>query len=228
MDAPAGGLTAGAAVGGTAFIGCAAAAAFLFARRRRRRRSRFFEERDGDSTLKDRLVGAVSDGGATSISRPQGGTGGSDVEIAGYTSVCVSTPAAGVDGYTDASVPSAPSIGVVIDGQTSATGIGYGGGAAMPTPPTAAHAEPFVPAGQEPDYDPDTGAPVNAAARRDVAREWASGVCSDGAKARVVKLPFREIDAATNRFDGAAVIGNGASCAVFRCHLFGLPAAVKR
>jgi hypothetical protein len=224
VDAPAGGLSAGAAVGGTAFIGCAAAAAFLFARRRRRRRSRFFAERDGDSSLKDRLVSAVSDGGATSISRPQGGTGGSDVEIAGYTSV--SNPAAEVDGYT--SVPSAPSIGVVIDGQTSATGIGYGGGAAMPTPPTAAHAEPFVPAGQEPDYDPDTGAPVNAAARRDVAREWASGVGSDGAKARVVKLPFREIDAATNRFDGAAVIGNGASCAVFRCRLFGLPAAVKR
>jgi hypothetical protein len=144
------------------------------------------------------------DGGSTSLSRPQGGTDDSDVEIFGYT--------------------------VVIDGHTSATGIGYGGGAAMPTGGGGAlgGGQIHVPPGQEPYYNELTGAPANAAAQRDVAREWASGVGSDGGKARVVRLPFRELDAATNRFEESAVIGNGASCAVFRCHLFGLPVAVKR
>ena len=93
---------------------------------------------------------------------------------------------------------------------------GGGGGAQGPGEPV-----------EEAEYDEDTGAPINMAAKKEVAREWNSAALS-GDRSRVVDLPYAELERATDSFSEFNNIGSGASCAVFRCFLFGVTVAVKQ
>ena len=93
---------------------------------------------------------------------------------------------------------------------------GGDGGAQGPTEPA-----------EEAEYDEDTGAPINMTAKKDVAQEWNSAALS-GKKSRVVDLPYGELERASDSFSEFNTVGSGASCAVFRCFLFGVTVAVKQ
>jgi hypothetical protein len=100
---------------------------------------------------------------------------------------------------------------------TRDTGGGGSGGGAQPAP---------APADLSAEYEEETGAPTNAAARKAVARDW-STVAHTGTKPRVIKLPFDTLQRATGGFDEDNQIGGGASCMVYRGQVFGLLVAIK-
>jgi serine/threonine protein kinase len=77
------------------------------------------------------------------------------------------------------------------------------------------------------EYD-DAGTPVNKAAKREIAREWATGVAAGGGKPRVVQLQFAVLEVATGGFDEFNEIGEGGSCSVFTNRVFGVVVAIKR
>jgi hypothetical protein len=77
-------------------------------------------------------------------------------------------------------------------------------------------------------YCGGTGAPVNAVAEAEVAREWRTGESASGGRARVVQLQFDVLARATDSFDERKNIGGGASCAVYQGQVFGVGVAVKR
>ena len=86
-----------------------------------------------------------------------------------------------------------------------------------------ARAEPA----EEAQYDVHTGAPINMTAKQEVVRDWNTAAVT-GEKARVVNLPYEELERATDRFSAFNMVGGGASCAVFRCFLFGTIVAIKQ
>jgi serine/threonine protein kinase len=92
------------------------------------------------------------------------------------------------------------------------------GGSGVQVPPV-----PVDPA----DFEAVTGAPINVSAKKELAQEW-NTAARMGVKARVVELPYSELEAVTQGFSELNNVGDGASCAVFRCYLFGIPVAVKQ
>ena len=77
------------------------------------------------------------------------------------------------------------------------------------------------------EYD-DAGTPVNKAAKREIAREWATGVAAGGGQPRVVQLQFAVLEVATGGFDDFNEVGEGGSCSVFTGRVFGVAVAIKR
>jgi hypothetical protein len=73
------------------------------------------------------------------------------------------------------------------------------------------------------EYDETTQMPANVAAKKLVVLDWMSG-----AESSVVNLPFAELDHATHGFDEFNELGKGASCYVYKGHLFGQAVAVKK
>ena len=98
------------------------------------------------------------------------------------------------------------------------SGSNTGGSGGMQVPPV-----PIDPA----EFDAATGAPINMTAKQEVAQEW-NTAARTGAKSRIVELPYSELEAATQGFSEFNKVGGGASCAVFRCYLFGITVAVKQ
>jgi serine/threonine protein kinase len=64
-------------------------------------------------------------------------------------------------------------------------------------------------------------------AKQDVAHEWNSAALT-GEQARVVDLPYAELEEATQGFSEFNMVGGGASCAVFVARVFGVTAAIKQ
>jgi hypothetical protein len=115
-----------------------------------------------------------------------------------------------------------PAPGTKVELQDSGEYAGSTGGGGFSAPGPMTPALPALPA----EYDDMTGAPTNTTAKRAVAREWRTAVAA-GALPHVIQLPFDMLNRVTNHFDESNWVGGGASCAVFRCTLFGVPVAVK-
>jgi hypothetical protein len=240
---------AGIAIGG--LVAVAAAAAWLFFGRRRRHPRKSSRGLSGgdltDPLLEHGFGGSIelestaghtiaSDTSASSfkgctsppVSLPSAGaqppattwnTSASDTSASSFRG-CTSPPAA----LPGAGVGSQPSPGYKAGLQDSGGYTSSTGGSGFSVPPAVAPgtAAPVKPA----EYDDITGAPVNTAAKKEVAREWKAAVQA-GALPRVVQLPFEILNRVTDDFNETNQVGGGASCAVFRCFLFGVPVAVK-
>jgi hypothetical protein len=111
---------------------------------------------------------------------------------------------------------------------TSDAGAGAGGCVAVTVVPAPV---------QVAEYEEGTGAPLNKVAKAELALLWRTGAVAAAAAAaaggaakppRMVRLPFAELEGATQGFSDFNMLGGGASCAVFKGCCFGVPVAVKR
>ena len=80
-------------------------------------------------------------------------------------------------------------------------------------------------------FDPEEGFPLNDAARAYCVARWKQDVDS-GADARThardtTRVDYEVIRQETNDFDDEHLLGDGASCRVFKGELYGYPVAIK-
>ena len=94
-------------------------------------------------------------------------------------------------------------------------------------------------AGPEPEFDEQTGAPMNAAARKKFGKDWQrkgrtstragkTGQSGGGRQSFGRQLPYSELELATDGFNAKRLLGKGGSCLVYRGRVCEQPVAVKR
>jgi hypothetical protein len=93
--------------------------------------------------------------------------------------------------------------------------------------------------GPEPEFDEQTGAPMNAAARKKFGKDWQrkgrtstragkTGQSGGGRQSFGRQLPYSELELATDGFDAKRLLGKGGSCLVYRGRVCEQPVAQVR
>jgi hypothetical protein len=178
------------AIGGMVAVAAVAAAWLFYSRRRRQLRKSRRAGASGD--LADPLLENELGSSSIELGSTAEHTIASDTSATSFGG-CTSPPAA-LSGASAGPPPSTAGAFAEVElqdssGYTSNTG---SSGASVPASPAAPVAQP--------EYDDTTGAPVNAAAKKAVAREWRTPV-PPGARPRVVRLPVGLLQRVTDDFN---------------------------
>jgi hypothetical protein len=107
---------------------------------------------------------------------------------------------------TSSAVLADTAVGVHFGGHTSAAAVGADGAGAGAFPAS----RPGAPPAEVAEFEKETGAPKNKAAKTELAKAWMAGTAVERKKTRVVQLPFTDLESATQGFDDLNEIGGGA------------------